>query len=89
MLDAIDASSTPIERLDATYDVVVTNLGGTRAVVGLAGVLAARVAPGGALVVSGMLDGADEPALEALRAHGLVAMDRRTLDGWVAVLLRR
>lgn len=55
----------------------------------LAPSLAARVAPGGTLVLSGLL-GRDVPGvLSACRAQGFALAKRRDLEGWAALTLKR
>ena len=74
---------------DATYDVCVANiLAGP--LVALAPVLAARVRPGGALGLSGILAPQGDRVVEAYRAVGFenvrIAQER---DGWVLVTGQR
>lgn len=67
-------------------DVVVANIG-AGALVELAPHLLARLAPGGTLVLSGLLD---EPPAEVLEAFASIDVERVVrLEGWAAVVLRR
>lgn len=54
--------------------------------------LAARyrrlLAPGGVLVLGGILDAEAESVRDALRAHGLAAADALSIDGWTALGFR-
>ncbi|QYG91999.1 methyltransferase domain-containing protein [Iamia sp. SCSIO 61187] len=79
------AGATPLTGVDGTFPVVVANIGAA-ALRELAPALVARVAPGGTLVLSGLLD--PRPAdLAAAFAPLAVAADDR-LDGWTALTLR-
>lgn len=69
------------------HDLVVANLGGARIVTELAPALAAALARGGHLVVSGLLHGVNAVPPEALA--GLVEVRRAHLDGWYALHLTR
>lgn len=69
------------------FDLVVCNLGGSRTVLELAGELERAVAPGGRLVVAGLLGGANDVPTEAFA--GLRLHDRADLDGWFALTFAR
>lgn len=68
-----------------TFDVVVANLGAPL-VLELADDLLARLAPGGALVLSGMLGDLDERIRRAYPAAAVV--ERTSEDGWTCTVLR-
>jgi ribosomal protein L11 methyltransferase len=85
----IASSTTPLADVEGAFDLVVANLGGAAVVVELAHDLAPRVSEAGHLVVSGLLVDLAAPALHALEAEGLHAVERRTEDGWLAVALAR
>jgi ribosomal protein L11 methyltransferase len=72
----------------APYDLVFANilLGPLK---GLAKPIGAMVAPGGIVVLSGLLPAQANAALAAYRAHGLVLARRIPLDGWATLVLRR
>jgi ribosomal protein L11 methyltransferase len=73
------------------FDLVVANIQAD-VLESLAAELAARVAPGGALVLSGLLAPQAEPVASVFERLGLVRDRIRTLDDdhdWSAVLLRR
>jgi ribosomal protein L11 methyltransferase len=55
----------------------------------LAPQMAARLAPGGVAVLSGLLARQATGVEAAYRARGFRALDRVALDGWVALVLRR
>lgn len=85
LADRIDASATPVALVEGPFDVVVANIG-LGVLVELAPRIASLLAPGGALVLSGLL--ADQ-ADEAIGAYaGFEVVRRTTLDGWTSVVLR-
>lgn len=53
----------------------------------LAGSIASRVAPGGQVVLSGLLATQENAALASYRPHGLRLVRKITLDGWVTLIL--
>jgi ribosomal protein L11 methyltransferase len=82
----IDASTTPVARVRGTFDLVLANIE-RRVLVPMARDLAARVAPGGALVLSGLLVGEED---EVLRAYAPLAPEARAVErDWVALVLRK
>lgn len=50
--------------------------------------LAKLVAPGGILILSGILDKQAEDVLAAAQAHGLMEIERRQITDWVAMVMR-
>lgn len=80
------ADDTPLAQVDGVFDVVVANILAPT-LCALAADLVRTVAPGGALIISGVLDGRYEHVLDALRP--LAASRRVVDDGWAAVVLRR
>jgi ribosomal protein L11 methyltransferase len=70
------------------YDLVLANIQ-LEVLERIAGPLAAAVAPGGALVLSGLLEGQDEAAGRAYTAHGLAVAATLAAPEWRAVVLRR
>jgi ribosomal protein L11 methyltransferase len=81
----VDVSTTPLEELDGDFDLVLANILAP-ALVALAPHLQRVLAPGGTLIVSGILEQTHAHVLEALAPLQAVATD--TLDGWAAVTLR-
>ena len=82
----------------STFDLVVANLGGALAPIALADLLKDLVAPGGALVVAGLLapgsgvepdPTADQPRQVQAALAGLDTEARRNGEGWVALRMRR
>ena len=84
--DLVDVRSTPLADLDGQYDLVVANLLHST-LVELAAALAARVAPEGRLVLSGLLS--DQWVDAAFHLGRWYAEAVTTEDGWVAVRLSR
>lgn len=70
------------------YDLVVANLF-ANLLVELAPALAARLAPGGTLIVSGLLESQETDVRRALRAAGLRHRRRRCLSTWVTLVVQR
>jgi ribosomal protein L11 methyltransferase len=81
---SIDVSTTPLEGVDGTFDLVLANILAP-ALVALAPHL--RRVTGRHLVVSGILAESHAHVLDALAP--LRAVHTETLDGWVAVTLER
>lgn len=82
----LEAGTTPVEELSGTYDLVLANIE-ARVLIPLAGALAARVAPGGTLVLSGILVGQEDDVVAAYAALRCEA--RPTFGEWAAIVLRR
>ncbi len=79
------ANTTPVEELTDTYDLVLANIE-ARVLIPLADALAARVAPGGTLVLSGILVGQED---EVLAAYPTLRREARPVMGeWAALVLR-
>lgn len=74
------AATLPADR----FDVVVANIDAS-VLVGIAGALAERLAPGGTMVLSGMLVGAVERVVAG--CPGVTEVDRWTDGEWVAIAL--
>ncbi len=81
----VTASMRPLASIDEPFDIVLANLL-ARAVIDLAEDLRRVLAPAGALIVSGVLEGADDHVRTALRP--LHVVDTATRDGWAALLVR-
>jgi len=72
----------------APFDLIAANiLAGPLAK--LASAIAARLAPGGVVILSGLLPEQKRWLLAAYRAHGLVLGRAFTLDGWLTLVLER
>lgn len=82
----LSARLPPLPRTTRGFDVVLANIQAD-VLVALAPALARRVAPGGLLVLSGILS---EQADEVKRAFGgLRTLARPSADGWTALVLKR
>jgi len=79
-------TATALSGVDGVFDVVLANIGAA-ALRELAPALVARVAPGGTLVLSGLLDPPPADLARHFAPLDLVA-DERT-DGWTALVLAR
>jgi ribosomal protein L11 methyltransferase len=80
--DRVDVSVTPLVEVDGQFDIVVANILAPT-LIDLADDLIRVTAPGGALVVSGVLADRHDHVEAALRP--LQRTDRTTLDGWAAL----
>jgi ribosomal protein L11 methyltransferase len=83
--DRIAVSNAPLHLVEGSFDVVVANILAP-VLVALAADLRRVLAPTGALIISGVLDGHHRHVEEALRPLRMV--DRLTMDGWAALTLR-
>jgi ribosomal protein L11 methyltransferase len=89
--DRIRTSTAPIEALSGQFDLVLANIQAD-VLIALASAITSRVAPGGHLVLSGLLTGQVDRVSERYRAAGL---ERRSVvpspddPAWSATLLRR
>ena len=83
--DLVAASTTPVHEIAGTFDLVVANILAP-ALVAMAGELCRLVAPGGALVISGVLTGSYDHVVGALAP--LIVVRERHADGWSALELR-
>lgn len=83
--ERLTAGTTPVEELDVTYDLVLANIE-ARVLIPLARVIAARVAPGGTLVLSGILVGQED---DVIAAYSTLRCEARPVMGeWAAIVLR-
>jgi ribosomal protein L11 methyltransferase len=88
VLGALDFEVGDAAATSAGFDLVLANIQ-LEVLERIAAPLAAAVAPGGALVLSGLLEGQDEPAGRAYVPHGLSVTDTLAAPEWCAVILRR
>ncbi len=87
-LRAVRSDGLAHPALAGRYDLILANLL-LRPLLRLAPALAQRLAPGGRLVVSGILEGQAAPLRLAFRRHGLRCRRTRRLEGWAALELER
>lgn len=83
---AVTASTRPLEDIDGEYDLVLANIE-TRVLVHMANALQARMAPGAALILSGILRAERD---ELLVAYASMRLEELLEEGqWCACLLRK
>jgi len=89
--DRVETDVTPVEALSGSYPVVLANIE-AKTLVDLAAALVARVAPGGLLVLSGILSAEVAPTqIEDIR-RAFAGLEEERVRGkgeWIAVSLRR
>jgi ribosomal protein L11 methyltransferase len=83
--DGLDHASL---RRGGPYDVILANILAPP-LIRLAPRLTRRLAPGGVIVLSGLLEGQEPAVRNAYRATGLILLGRIRLPGWPTLLLRR
>lgn len=83
--ERVEVSTTALEEVEGRFDLVLANILAPT-LVALAADLKRVVAPGGALVISGVLAGAHDHVLAALAPMQVIRTDE--LAGWAAVTLR-
>ena len=81
----IEAEVTPIEEVPGRYELVLANIQAT-VLIPLAEPIAARVAPGGMLMLSGILVGQEDDVQAAYPGFSLVASPRE--GEWIALILK-
>ncbi|CAN5590387.1 hypothetical protein BH18ACT3_BH18ACT3_14770 [soil metagenome] len=81
----LDADSTPVSEVEGPFDIVLANILAPT-LVAVADDLQRLTAPGGVLIVSGLLDSRYDHVVEALAPMRLV--ERQAGQGWVALILR-
>ena len=77
-----------IERIHGPFDVVLANIGAA-VLTDLAPLIATVVAPGGHVVLAGMLLDQVPGVVAAFAAGGLTVVGADELDGWGSAVLRR
>jgi ribosomal protein L11 methyltransferase len=83
--ERVEADATPIESIDGTYPVVVANIE-ARVLIPMMPELTRRVAPGGVLVLSGILAPQED---DVRKAYASFALEDALHKGeWVALVLR-
>ena len=82
------ATAQPLSGREGRFDLVVANII-AQTILHLADPIAATVAPGGALVTSGVLKCHQDEVAKALTARGLNPVEARTDGTWVTTLWRR
>ena len=85
---SLEASDSPVEDVAGEYELVLANIQAP-ILKPLAAAIAARVAPGGRLVLSGILQGQEDEVAAAYEAEGLVRHASPTMGDWVALVFLR
>ena len=86
--EKISFTIAPLEELEGSFDLVLANILAEENV-RLAEALVARLAPGGRLVLSGILIEKEEMVLNAFKACGLGAPEISHNEDWSCILYRR
>lgn len=86
MAEKIAAKAGVVDDVTGQYPIVLANIE-ARILIPIADAVVARVAPGGRLVLSGILDGQENDVIAAYGAMKKVAIDRE--GEWVAITLDR
>jgi ribosomal protein L11 methyltransferase len=81
----IEISATPLEKVPGTFPVVVANIL-AEALIAMAEPLGARVAPGGMIVLSGILHHLGPEVWRAFLARGFERIDEKRDGEWVCLL---
>ena len=85
MADRLEADATPLERLGGRYPLVLANIE-SRVLVPMKDALCARLAPGGVLVLSGLLATERDTMVAAYGALELLCEE--TLGEWLGLAFR-
>ncbi|HEY0839206.1 MAG TPA: 50S ribosomal protein L11 methyltransferase [Vulgatibacter sp.] len=85
---AIETSARPVEQLDDSFDLVIANILAVT-LVELAAPIASRVAPGGELLLSGILAPQAAEVRAAYEAEGLSLRELRHQGEWALVWMER
>ena len=86
--DCIDLRLGSLADVEGTYDLILANILAPIIISMVESGLAARLHPGGLLVVSGILIEQMEDVQAALDSHGLVVSGSQQKDDWVALSAR-
>jgi ribosomal protein L11 methyltransferase len=86
--ERLTVSKRPVGRVRGSFEIVLANIE-SRVLVPLAPAIAARVAAGGTLVLSGLLFHEEEEILEVYGALGLEAVRTVRDKDWIAMVWRR
>jgi len=85
--DRLEIRATTVLALPDGFDLILANIRPS-VLVPIAGDVAARLAPGGLVVLSGILGEEADAVLAAYAGIGLALADRRDLNEWCALVLR-
>lgn len=82
------ASAGPDEPFTGEYDLVLANII-ARVLIEIADAVAARVKPGGTLVLAGIIEGREPATRSAYEQRGLAFERREQIEDWVSLIFRR
>lgn len=85
---AIETSGTPVDEIAEHFPVAVANILAVT-LIDLVKPIVATVAPGGELLLSGILVGQADDVIAAYEAHGMALRERRTRGDWALVWMDR
>ena len=80
--------AAPVMQRQRKFDLIVANIL-ARPLIAMAPALARALAPGGEVVLSGLLTHQENQVIAAYRAQGLALLRRGRIDNWSTLLLRR
>lgn len=83
-----NGANHPEIRVRAPYDLIMANIL-ARPLVGLSADIAELIAPGGRIVLSGLLNFQEPQVRAAYQNRGLKLVDRRRLNGWSTLVFER
>lgn len=86
LADRFEGSATPVDAIEARYPLVLANIE-ARVLIPLAAAIGARVAPGGVLILSGLLAGQEDEVQGHYVGFERLALTRE--GDWVALTLER
>jgi ribosomal protein L11 methyltransferase len=84
----VEVGGAPLSEVRGPFDLVVANILAST-LVDLAPALSRQVAPGGQLLLAGLLEGQAEEVRRAFIATGLAAMEERRDGEWVLLVMGR
>lgn len=85
---AFRAETTPVEKVEGAYDLVIANII-AEILIDMKRTLASRLAPGGRMLLSGILDEKAGWVREEFETEGLRLLEERRAGQWAALLLSR
>ncbi|WP_305045238.1 50S ribosomal protein L11 methyltransferase [Geoalkalibacter sp.] len=88
LADRVEVTAKPLEALRGSFDIVLANILAEENV-RLAAELTARLAPGGVLILSGILQEKEDLVRAGFAAFALDGPEVRTQDEWVCLAYRR
>ncbi len=84
----IDLSTTPLDRIDKKYDLIVANII-MNTILELNPLFPVRLAPDGILILSGILTGQTDRIVEDLKRHGLTKTGETVMGEWACLIVKK